>query len=96
MRPGRDAAAERAFDRLVEEAKRVIVTDTDDLIALADAYAFFGGVKEAEKALIDAQKAAPKDPRPSLALGFLVLSTDPARRRGRRIQRGAQDPPERG
>ncbi len=67
---GRDATAERLFDRLVEEAKRVVVTAPDDLVALADAYVFFGGMKEAEKALVDAQKAAPSDPRPSIALGF--------------------------
>ncbi len=68
---GRDKDAEVYFDSIVEEAKRVVVRDSEDLLALAQAYVFFGGMKEAEKALIEAQKGTKLDPRPSIELGFL-------------------------
>ncbi|NRA95397.1 MAG: hypothetical protein HRU14_04235, partial [Planctomycetes bacterium] len=79
---GRREEADQLYDSLVQEAKRVIVKDRGQLVALAESYTFYRGLREAEKALSDAQKAAakeavakeqPVDPRPSLALGRLYL-----------------------
>lgn len=74
---GRRDDADELYDSLVQEAKRVIVRSAGELVALAEAYAFYRGLREAEKVLVDAQKAArkndPVDPRPSLALGDLYL-----------------------
>ena len=74
---GRRADADRLYDSLVQDAKRVIVKEPGQLVALAESYTFYRGLREAEKVLADAQKAAakkePVDPRPSLALGRLYL-----------------------
>lgn len=74
---GRREDADKLYDSLVQDAKRVIVKEPPELVALAEAYAFYRGLREAEKVLAEAQKAAakkePVDPRPSLALGRLYL-----------------------
>lgn len=72
---GRDADAQALFRRLVDEAKRVVIREIDDLIALGDAYVFFGGPREAERVYVEAQKkAGDDDPRPSVHLGEVYLS----------------------
>ena len=75
---GRRDDAEKIYDSLVQEAKRVLIkNDVRALVALSEAYAFFRGLREAEKVLDEAQKVAkkkePVDPRPSIVLGWLYL-----------------------
>ncbi len=76
---GRDAEAETVFDRLVDDAKRVIVKAPRDLEALARAYRFFGrksGVKAAERALVEAQKSKDCPATADLLLAELYLDRE--------------------
>lgn len=71
---GQDEAARALHDELVKEARRIIIREVEDLVALAAAYEAFGGFREAEEVLVEAQKkASDDDPRPSVALGDLYL-----------------------
>jgi lipopolysaccharide biosynthesis regulator YciM len=84
---GHGPLAEALWDQLVEEAQRVVVREAEDLVALAQAYVAFEGIKEAEAALIEAQKAidgarkgggersALNDWRPTAALAELYQSS---------------------
>jgi Tfp pilus assembly protein PilF len=84
---GHGPLAEALWDQLVEEAQRVVIREPEDLVALAQAYVAFDGIKEAEAALIEAQKAidaarkgggersALNDWRPTAALAELYSSS---------------------
>lgn len=72
---GRDAEAEKLFDLLVAEAKRIVIRDPRDLMALAEANAWFGGrqgLDNAEKILArEVQPALKEEPEPFLRLAAL-------------------------
>ncbi len=82
---GHAPEADAVLDRVLEESRRVVVRHPRDLIALSSVYVQFGGAKEAETVLVEAQKAVaeaqrthPEVPqldgwRPTLALAHLYL-----------------------
>ena len=53
---GRDDEAEKLFDSLVNEAKRVVIRGPENLVALSRAYLYFKGWRQAQEVLIEARK----------------------------------------
>lgn len=82
---GHASLAEALREQVVEEARRIVVREPEDLVALGEVYRAFDGAKEAEGAFVEAQRfieAARKqggernaleDWRPTLALARIYL-----------------------
>ncbi len=82
---GHSSIAEALREQVVEEARRIVVREAQDLVALGEVYRAFDGAKEAEGAFVEAQRTLEKarksgaqesaleDWRPTLALARLYL-----------------------
>ncbi|MSR75413.1 MAG: hypothetical protein EXS14_08085 [Planctomycetes bacterium] len=54
---GLQSESDALLERMLDESRRVVLRAPRDLVALAEAYVVFGGPKEAEAVLVEAQKS---------------------------------------